>query len=159
MKSLLQYCSGLPKISLDPNQEIISEQSVTNRLYVLEEGVLEVHRDEEPISMVNEPGAVFGEMSVLLSIPHTANVRAVTASSVYVVDDASTYLEKHPEFLMPIAQILASRLRNSTTYLVDLKKQFKDHSDHFAMVDEVLESMAHEQVESFTPDEDLPIDP
>jgi len=159
VKSLLKYCTNLPRISLKPKQEIITEKSVSNRLYVLHQGVLEVHRGDEAISMVTEPGAVFGEMSVLLAIPHTANVRAVTASSVYVVDNASTYLGQHPEFLLPIAQILASRLRNSTTYLVDLKKQFKDQTDHFAMVDEVLESMAHEQMGDFTPDEDLPIDP
>lgn len=159
MKALLQYCNNLPKISLEPEQKIICEDGFTDRLYVLCDGLLEVYRDEETISMVSEPGSVFGELSVLLSIPHTANVRAVTASSVYVIDGANDYLGQHPEFLLPIAQMLAGRLRNSTTYLVDLKKQFKGHRDHFAMVDQVLESMSHEQLEVFTPDEDLPVDP
>ena len=159
MKSLLQFCTDLPKVSLEPGQEILTENGLTNQLYVLEKGVLEVYRDEETISMVTEPGAVFGEISVLLAIPHTASVRVAVASDVFIVNDAEEYLAQNPEFLLPIAKLLAGRLRNSTTYLVDLKKQFKEHSDHFGMVDEVLESMSHEQEEVFTPDEDLPIDP
>ena len=159
MKSLLQHCTQLPKISLAPGQVILSQDEQTNQLYILADGVIEVYKGEETITMVAEPGAIFGEMSVLLGGPHTASVRAAAASQVYVVDDADAYLAAHPEFLLPISRMLASRLRNSTTYLIDLKKQFKDHSDHFAMVDEVLESMAHEQEEIFTPDGDLPIDP
>lgn len=159
MNPLLQYCQDLPKLTLIEGQVIVAENEETNQLFVLESGVLEVYRDGETITMASEPGAVFGEMSVLLSIPHTASVRAVSKSTVYRVDDARTYLGNNPHFLLPIARLLASRLRNSTTYLIDLKKQFKDHSDHFAMVDEVLESMAHEQEEVFTPDSELPIDP
>ena len=37
---------------------------------------LEVFRGEVEIARVDEPGAVFGEMSVLLDIPHTTSVRA-----------------------------------------------------------------------------------
>ena len=159
MKSLIQHCANLPKVALTPGQVILAEGDQTNQLYVLEQGVIEVYRGDETITIVAEPGAIFGEMSVLLAIPHTASVRAVAASEVFVVEDATSYLAKHPEFLLPIATMLASRLRNSTTYLIDIKKQFREHSDHFGMVDEVLETMAHEQEEVFTPDEDLPSDP
>jgi CRP-like cAMP-binding protein len=159
MKSLHKFCKDLPKVELDIGEEILSEGSRSNQLYVLDEGVIEVHRGEETIAMVNEPGAIFGEISVLLSTPHTASVRAASRARVFVVEDAIAYLEENPSFLLPIARLLASRLRNSTTYLVDLKKQFKEQKDHFAMVDEVLESLAHEQEEVFTPDEELPIDP
>ena len=159
MKSLLQHCQDLPRVSLAPGQIILAENGQTNQLYVLEKGVIEVYRGDETITMVAEPGAIFGEMSVLLDIPHTASVRATVESQAFLVNDASSYLASNPDFLLPIARMLANRLRNSTTYLIDIKKQFKEHSDHFGMVDEVLETMAHEQEEIFTPDEDLPIDP
>lgn len=159
MKSLHKFCAELPRVNLAAGQEILREGEQSNQLYVLDEGVLEVHRGDETIAITNEPGAIFGEMSVLLAMPHTASVRAVSESHVFIVDDAIAYLENNPAFLLPIARLLASRLRNSTTYLVDLKKQFKEHKDHFSMVDEVLESLSHEQEEVFTPDEDLPIDP
>ena len=77
----------------------------------------------------------------------------------FIIDDALDYLAGHPELLLPIAQLLARRVRNSTTYLVDLKRQFQDRADHLGMVDEVLESHVHQQDERFTPDADLPAEP
>ena len=45
---------------------------------------------------VTEPGAVFGELSVLLDQPHTADVRAVTASQFHVADAASLLRATRP---------------------------------------------------------------
>jgi CRP/FNR family cyclic AMP-dependent transcriptional regulator len=47
------------------------------------------------IATVTEPGAVFGELSVLLDQPHTADVRALEASQFYVAD-AATLLRIDP---------------------------------------------------------------
>lgn len=159
MTSILEHCTSLPVRTIDAGGVLITEGGLSDQLFVLRKGTLEVHRNNDTIAMATEPGAVFGEMSVLLQIPHTASVRAVHKSEVYEASNARVFLEENPEFLLPIAQLLASRLRNSTTYLVDLKRQFRDHSDHFAMVDQVLESMAYDQNQSFTPDEQLPADP
>jgi hypothetical protein len=41
--------------------------------------------------------------------------------------------------------ILARRLQDSTTYLADFKRQFGGRSDHFALVDEVLETLVQRQ--------------
>ena len=48
------------------------------------------------IALVDDAGAVFGEMSALLDIPHTTSVRAVTAAVVHVVDDPGGLLRAQP---------------------------------------------------------------
>ena len=71
----------------------------------------------------------------------------------------STRLGRHPELALPIARLLARRLQNVTSYLVDLKRQFGDRTDHLGMVEEVLESLAHEQGSGFIPASELPAEP
>ncbi|MEM6460589.1 MAG: cyclic nucleotide-binding domain-containing protein [Pseudomonadota bacterium] len=154
MTSLLKLCLNIPLTEIGDGEIVIEENSRSNTLVVLAEGTLEVYRGDVSIAIVDEPGALFGEMSVLLNCPHTANVRAVSDAKVHIVDGAKDFLAANPAFLLPVAKLLARRLHNSTSYLVDLKRQFEDRSDHFAMVDEVLESLAHEQDESFIADPD-----
>lgn len=159
MNSLLALCRDIPATDLDEGEIVIAENERSDRLVVLLEGTIEVFRDDVSIALVKEPGAIFGEMSVLLNRPHSANVRAVSKARVHIIEDAQAFLLANPACVLPIAYLLARRLHNSTGYLVDLKRQFQDHADHFAMVDEVLESLAHEQDEVFTPDPELPDDP
>ena len=159
MKTILEHCSVLPQIHFEEGEVLLAEGISSDKLFVLCEGVIEVFRADDTIAMVSEPGAVFGEMSVLLGIEHTASVRTKSASTLYLIEGAKKFLAQNPAFLMPVACMLAARLRNSTTYLIDLKRQFRDQGDHFTMVDQVLESMAHDQEHHFTPDDQLPVDP
>ena len=159
MSRMLEFCEDLPAIDLADGEVILREKEKTGRLYVLSEGAIEVYRGNVSIALVTEPGSMFGEMSLLLDVPHTVDVRAVGPTKVRVIDHASDYLRVHTELLVPIAQLLARRLRNSTTYLVDLKRQFEDRGDHLGMVDEILESLTHQQGVPFTPDGDLPTEP
>lgn len=157
--SLLDHCRDLPERAIEAGTVLLQEGERSGRLYVLVEGTLEVYRGEVDFATVSEPGAVFGEMSVLLDMDHTASVRASTPARVHVIDEAAAFLAAHPDALLPIATLLARRLSNATTYLVDLKRQFQDQRDHFAMIDEVLESFTVQQDEGFLPRDELPPDP
>ena len=159
MQELLDHCRDCPTRKLEPGEMLLREGERSGQLFVLIEGMLQVYRGEVEIVLVDEPGAVFGEMAVLLDRPHTASVRAETAALVHVVDDAGTFLASHPGLTLPVAKLLARRLDNVTTYLVDLKRQFHDREDHLGMVDEVLESLSHEQGEAFLPADELPPEP
>ena len=159
MQELLDHCRGCPRLELAPGTVLLREGERSGRLFVLAAGCLEVFRGDVEIALVDDPGAVFGEMAALLDIPHTTSVRAVTAAVVHVVDDPAGYLARNPELALPIARLLARRLQNVTSYLVDLKRQFRGRDDHLGMVDEVLESLAHEQGGSFIPAADLPAEP
>ncbi len=159
MQSLLDYCRELAQIDVASGDVLLREGERSGKLYVLAEGTLEVFRGEVEIAHVAEPGAVFGEMSVLLDLPHTASVRAVTPAKLYVIENASEFLREKPGVALPIASLLARRLQNANNYLVNLKLQFQDRKDHFGMVDEVLESLIHQQDEDFVPADDLPSEP
>ncbi len=158
MAAMLELCRDFPVTNLTAGQTILSEGDSSGKLFVLADGALEVHRDNVSIAFATEPGAIFGEMSVLLGIPHTASVRAASDAKVHVIDDARWELGQNHDLMVPIAKLLARRLQSATSYLVDIKRQFEDHKDHFSMVDEVLESLSHQQDEAFTPADELPPD-
>ena len=157
--SLLDHCRGCPQHEVAPGAVLIEEGERSGRLFILAAGMLEVYRGEVAFATATEPGAVFGEMSVLLDLPHTASVRALSPTKVYVIDQAADFFAAHPDAALPIATLLARRLQHATTYLVDLKHQFQGYQDHFGMIDEVLESLTHQQDESFPPADELPPDP
>jgi CRP-like cAMP-binding protein len=68
-----------------------------------------------------------------------------------VVEEANKFLRSHPDMSFQLASLLARKLNSITSYLADLKLQFEDRDDHLGMVDEVLESLLHEQVEELEP--------
>ena len=164
MGSILEHCQGLDQRRFAAGELLIEEDRNSGRLFVLVDGVAKVFRNdssdgETDIVTVAEPGSIFGEMSALLGLPHTASVRAMTDTQAYVVENAAAFLQSRPEFTLPVAQLLARRLHSATSYLVNLKQQFQDFENHFGMVDEVLESLTHQQDEDFAPTDEIPPDP
>jgi CRP-like cAMP-binding protein len=151
MRTVLSFCQGLSEKTYDPGEVLLEEGGQDKVLYILIEGEVEVLKGETQVNTQSEPGAIFGELAILLDIPHTATVRAIRPSRTYVVESASDFLQSHPDLTFQLAKLLAKKLHSITTYLVDLKNQFEDRQDHLGMVDEVLETLLHQQVEEFTP--------
>lgn len=120
---------------------VLHEGSKTGHLFVLLEGRLEVVKGDNVVAVLSEPGAMLGEMSVLLDQPHSATVRAAADSVVYEFDDAAAFLRNQPAVALLIARLLAQRLNVATTYLADLMHQYGDHGSHLSMVGELLQSM------------------
>jgi CRP/FNR family cyclic AMP-dependent transcriptional regulator len=112
----------LPLATYQIGETVLSATSTTGRLLILKEGVVVVVKEGVEIARVVEPGAVFGELSVLLNQPHTADVRAVTASQFYVAD-AATLLTSDPTALLYVATVLAQRLDSANRSLLELKRQ------------------------------------
>jgi CRP-like cAMP-binding protein len=108
---------------------------------------------------VSEPGAIFGEVSVLLGLPHMATVKALRPSVFRVAAEPTEFLRSNPDIALAVAALLAKRLHILTTYLVDLKRQFESHENHLALVDEVLESLVHHQEPQAEPGSDRRPDP
>jgi CRP-like cAMP-binding protein len=104
--------------------------------------------------VVSEPGAIFGEVSVLLGMPHMATVRATGATRLYCAEANEGFLQDHSEITYHLSKMLAQRLHGVTSYLVDLKRQFEGRDNHLEMVDEVLETLVNQQVEEFSPGSD-----
>ena len=93
-------------------------------MLILRQGAVAVVKDGVEIAKVTEPGAVFGELSVLLDQPHTAEVRALEASQFHVAD-AATLLRVDPIALLYVATVLARRLDGANQALIELKRQLQ----------------------------------
>jgi CRP-like cAMP-binding protein len=152
--STLSFCEGLPERQIAAGEVLLELGGVSSELYVLIDGALEVSNDDVQIDVQTEPGAIFGEMAVLLGVPHTATVKAFAPSRVYVVDDGAAFLGANPQVTLFVAKLLARRLQHVTDYLVDVKRQFEDQAGHFGMVDEVLTSLLHDQDRECSPGSD-----
>ena len=141
MADILDYCEGLARISFKPGQVMLPENERLGRLYVLVEGQVEVIRERTAVTLVDEPGSIFGEMAVLLDMPHSATVKALSAVTAYEIPDALTFLDKRPEFSLHIATMLARRLYYTTSYLVDLQQQAAGKRQDLDLVDHILASL------------------
>ena len=149
MQTILDHCDGLPKRRFAPGDVLLKEGETSGLLYIVVAGQFEILKGAFQVNTVGEPGAIFGEISVLLGLPHMATVRALTEGEAYVVEDADSFLQAHSEINYHLSKMLAQRLHGVTSYLVDLKAQFEDQSNHLGMVDEVLETLANQQYEDF----------
>ncbi len=159
MREILDYCSGAVQRHVTEGTVLIQQGSKTGRLFVLITGRLEVVRGDTVVAVLAEPGAVTGEMSLLLDQPHTATVRAAAASTIYEISDAASFLDQQPAFARLIARLLAQRLNVATTYLSDLMKQYAGHGTHLEMVGEILQSMISLPPQQVSPGSDRESDP
>jgi CRP/FNR family transcriptional regulator, cyclic AMP receptor protein len=112
----------LPLATYQAGETVLSAASTTGRLLILKEGKVAVEKEGVEIARVTEPGAVFGELSVLLDQPHTADVRALEACQFHVADAATT-LRIDPTALLFVATVLAQRLDSANKALLELKRQ------------------------------------
>jgi CRP/FNR family cyclic AMP-dependent transcriptional regulator len=159
MRAVLDYCSGALQRNVSAGTLILHEGSTTGHLFVLIEGKLEVVKGDTVVASIVEPGAVVGEMSVLLDQPHTATVRAASNSTIYEFSDAGSFLRDQPAVALLIARLLAQRLNVAPTYLADVMHQYAGHGDHLAMVGEILQNMINLPPIKVSPGSDRQSDP
>ena len=120
----LTRCAGLSMVRLQAGETALTSGSKTGRLLVLRSGSVEVIKDGAQIAKVSTPGAVFGELAVLLDQAHTADVRALEQSDFYVAN-AATLLAHDSAVPLYVAVILAQRLDGANQALVELKRQLR----------------------------------
>jgi CRP/FNR family cyclic AMP-dependent transcriptional regulator len=159
MREILDYCGAATQREVSEGTVLIQQGSKTGRLFVLIAGRLEVIRGDSVVAVLGEPGAVTGEMSLLLDRPHTATVRAAANSMIYEINDAASFLDQQPAVARLIARLLAQRLNVATTYLSDLMTQYAGHGTHLEMVGEILQSMISLPPQQVSPGSDRQSDP
>ena len=93
-------------------------------------------KDETEIATVAEPGAVFGELSILLDQPHTADVLALETSQFHVAE-ATSLLTHNPIAVLYVATVLAHRLDGANHALFQLKGQLQAGQPHSVVVQRV----------------------
>jgi CRP/FNR family cyclic AMP-dependent transcriptional regulator len=116
--------AALPRATYRAGETVLSAGSTTGRLVILKEGQVAVVKEGVEIARVGEPGAVFGELSVLLEKPHTAEIRALETSEFHIAD-ATALLAQDPIALLYVAAVLARRLDGANQALLELKHQLQ----------------------------------
>src|SRR5260370_9325839 len=119
---LQKRLATLPLATYQAGETVFAAGSRTGRLLILKKGAVTIVKEAIEIAKVAEPGAVFGELSVLLDQPHTADVRAAESSHFHVADEAALL---DPIVLLYVAARLARRLAAATQALIDLKSQLQ----------------------------------
>lgn len=138
MPDILEYCKDRKVETFASGTVLIKQGGEEHKLFVLVEGQVEVLRADTQVSYVDEPGSLFGEMSVLLDMPYSANVKALSTVKAYVIDKPLEFLGSKPEIALELAALLARRLYYTTSYLVDLQQQAAGRREDLDMVDKIL---------------------
>ena len=138
MPDILDYCKGRKAETFRSGAVLIKEGGDDRKLYVLIEGQVEVLRSQTQVSYIDEPGSIFGEMSVLLGMPYSATVKALSGVKAYVIDDPMAFLGSEPQIALELAALLARRLYYTTSYLVDLQQQAAGKREDLDLVDKIL---------------------
>lgn len=155
---MLQLSEGLETAVFAPGDVLLSAGTNSGNLFILVSGRLEVAQGDTIIAVISEPGSIVGELSLLLDIPHQADVRAVGDVVCRVTRGGKAFLAERPEIALHLAEMLALRLKGMLGYLADIKAQYEDRKDHLGMVDEVLLNLAHRVPKSGPRAEPCPTD-
>lgn len=143
MDEMLKHTAGLPEIHLAAGDTVVREGEAGRGLWILVSGALQVSKGGVSVNVVNRPGAVVGEISLLLNSPYTATVSASEPSVVRHAADGRALL-RDPAVTQLVAVGLAERLTFVTTYLADLKNQY-GNTPGLTMVSDVLNQLAQRQ--------------
>jgi CRP-like cAMP-binding protein len=117
---LIQLASIVRPIVLGPIERIIVQGRPGSSLFVVGEGELEVlvrQADGHDLAVATlDPGAVFGEMSLLTGEPRSATVRSIDSAVVYEIGQRqlAPILQARPSAIDELAEIMEPRLRETS---------------------------------------------
>ena len=114
---LLRVCTASEQLHATPGEVIIEEGSMSDGLYVVTDGELEVTKMSAGRSIALArvgAGAVLGEISLLDDVPRIATVTALTdVEYIKVPSDTFTELLDNPKMVLRMLRTVTSRLRET----------------------------------------------
>jgi CRP-like cAMP-binding protein len=150
MMDMLSLSAHLPEIKFATGETVVAEGGSTAALWVLVSGALQVRKGRVVVNTVTRPGALVGEISVLLDTVNSATVEATQPSVLRFAEDGRALLASDPGITRLVAMGLAERLNFVTTYLADLKHQYGE-APGLTMVSDVLRQLAERQAPAARP--------
>jgi CRP/FNR family cyclic AMP-dependent transcriptional regulator len=135
----LERLSSLPVEVHEEGSLVLAAGAATGKLLIMTEGAVEVVIDGTRVAEVSEPGAVFGEIALLLGRAHGADVRALRRSTFHVADGPS-YLRADPAVALYLAVVLAERVVAIDRHLIAARQQLRSGSR--GAVDEMIDNLA-----------------
>jgi CRP-like cAMP-binding protein len=141
MASLLTLVRTQPQRTLSAGDALITEGDDNGEIYILERGRLTVERDGVVLATIVEPGAMIGEMSVLLGKTHTATVRAAADTEVRVIENALSFLERTPIVAITVATLVCERLDATSALLVELRQKEGEKPGESGMLSRIFNAL------------------
>jgi serine/threonine protein phosphatase PrpC len=127
----LKILSVTKLISFKPNQKIIRQGDMDQRLFLCVDGSVEVRKNNQAIAQLSK-GDFFGEMSLLDKFPRSADVIALESSRLMCIErrDFLELVERERhlglKILWKISRVLNQRLRDTSEDLAWSKVQVSD---------------------------------
>jgi CRP/FNR family transcriptional regulator, cyclic AMP receptor protein len=140
---VLQSLSVFPLVVFEEGDLVLRQGATTERLLFLRDGAVDIVRDQVVLARVAEPGAVLGDMAVILGRPHSADVRAVQPSRCHVVEDAAALLTAEPNLSLYVMTVLASRLDEVNRHLIEARNRLGEAGPQRGFFAETLDNMGH----------------
>ena len=109
-------------------RKIIEEGTLSDCAYIIESGRVQVSKTlsngKEQIIGILEENDIFGEMSLIDSLPRSATVLALEDCKISVMtQETFNHLAQHnPQSLMPMLRVLAKRLRSTLAFVENLQE-------------------------------------
>ena len=150
MTDMLLLSAHLPEVAFAPGDVVVPEGGSAGALWVLVSGALQVRKGSVPVNTITRPGALVGEIALLLGSENSATVEAIQPSVLRQAVDGQALLASDPAITRLVAIGLAERLNVVTTYLADLKHQYGD-TPGLSMVSDVLSQLGQRQAPSARP--------
>ena len=141
LDDILELVAGSPVVEVEDGVSILVDGERSAALYVLVSGELEVRRGGRAVVRIAEPGAIVGEIGLLLDQPANADVVAVGGAVVHRIDGSEELFARYPQLMGYMATMLARRLSQVSTYLSDLQEQFAGSSATLGLVPTVLREL------------------
>jgi signal-transduction protein with cAMP-binding, CBS, and nucleotidyltransferase domain len=135
---VFERLSEFPLRAFEAGDVVLHEGNATNRLLVLQNGTVDVVKDDVLLARVSQQGAVFGDMAVILGQAHTADVLASTPSSFFVIEDARRVLESDADLGRYLLVELAKRLDDINRLLIDARAALIEAESRHGHLHEVI---------------------
>jgi len=150
MTDMLELSASLPEVAFAAGEVVVHEGGSAGPVWVLVSGSLQVRKGGTLVNTVTRPGALVGELSLLLDTVFSATVQAAEPSVMRYAADGRAFLSSNPAITTLVAVGLAERLNFVTTYLADLKHQYGD-APGLAMIPDVLRQLSERQTTAARP--------
>ena len=144
MWDMLTLSAHLPEVAFVPGEVVVREGGAAGPIWVLMSGTLQVRKGNVLVNTVTQPGALVGEISLLLNSAFSATVEAAEPSVMRFAADGRAFLASDVDIATLVAIGLAERLNFVTSYLADLKHQYGD-APGLSMIPEVLRKLSQRQ--------------
>ncbi len=112
-------------VKLTDGEILFREGDLSREMYIVQKGAIEVFKKTDTGSLALgriERGSIVGEMSLLESMPRSAEARAVGDTSLLVFDPGSFLLKirRDPTFAFELMKQLSGRIRQTNEKLLVL---------------------------------------